>query len=474
MRFSEFFKIKKTYPTDWYDPFPARDTRLFIDPFLLGQYSQGPFYNAYEEVLDFVNVIFEIATKSKGSKYSENLQKAIDLLSPGEFSAICLGYTGGRISGSGFGKGLARTIAESMCEVRKKRLTSLQFLEDLCLFSAGNGPDRMCDFIAGTIRHRLVNFTVAVCRKYPKIPTQSLTLLHNDYTMNSQVWKLRSVKLPLNPNTLLLNPNNVHPILLVPKKILRELPTISIRGFWNASLVSHKTIINKTFPNWKKKTPTYKEISAFARQHPRICEGYIKKFKASHEPEPYDFEIDPLNICFGYQTTKQYVDKNPILGTISSIKDLLDFINKVAYQFKNFIENQHGKKRLWGSPHIPLPEHSVQNLFYGILSHYCQTKKIRFSPEYKAGNGVLDFTKTNEITHTSFLMVKLARHIRLTPSFQSKLEKELRTKNCKSGFFIVIYFNQSGFKKISPLRDVFAEINENTGADIEVMGIKGK
>jgi hypothetical protein len=155
MLFSRHFNIVRTEADDWFDPILFTDTPLFIDPFLLYDGEAGEFKGSHQEIIQFFDHLFQLVAQSGGNATSPQWKQAISLLSLREVHELCLGYSHGGTRGSGSGQELATQICRGLLAAIQQAVQRLAHFEEVQIFQAGIGPDRISDATAGIIRHRL-------------------------------------------------------------------------------------------------------------------------------------------------------------------------------------------------------------------------------------------------------------------------------------------------------------------------------
>ena len=92
MKFSTIFNVTRDETDDWFDPILKRDTKLFIDPFLLFQADDDLFGRSHQKTIDFFNKAFEIAAVSSKKPTDLRFKQLIRMMSFPEVEEICLGY----------------------------------------------------------------------------------------------------------------------------------------------------------------------------------------------------------------------------------------------------------------------------------------------------------------------------------------------------------------------------------------------
>lgn len=152
MKFSTIFKIERDKNDDWFDPILKRDTKLFIDPFLLFEAKDELFGNSYNNTIKFFDKAFEIAAVSKKDDSDVRYKQLKRMMSFPEVAEICLGYAESDTGGSGSGGTFSKIIVDSIYDSIEMGITNYNFFEEMGLFNLGFGCDRISDMTATLIK----------------------------------------------------------------------------------------------------------------------------------------------------------------------------------------------------------------------------------------------------------------------------------------------------------------------------------
>lgn len=71
----------------------------------------------------------------------------------------CLGYAAQGTSGSGSGRGYARSIVNAMCDAIGRGVVELRHFEQLGILEEGFGPDRISDITTTILKPELIRYT---------------------------------------------------------------------------------------------------------------------------------------------------------------------------------------------------------------------------------------------------------------------------------------------------------------------------
>jgi len=125
-------------------------------------------------------------------KKSIHLEKLLSGL--GETNHTSLGFSIGQSRGKAVGNVLKRAIQEQI-EFLMQSLKQGNFTPNSFYFGLDNvGPDRTSDILVGIIKQQLIDFTIAIAKKYD-LPTKSF-VIPNIYNSNSGLWETGMHSLP--------------------------------------------------------------------------------------------------------------------------------------------------------------------------------------------------------------------------------------------------------------------------------------
>jgi hypothetical protein len=211
----------KTDGGDWFDVLLDSDTRLFVDPFLIYKETKGRWAGAHDELISHFDETFKALAKSGGKQNSPYYVKAVSKLVFPEPEEFCLGYTALGTHGAGGSWRLAKQIARAMQAAIKRGIKHLDHFELLGVFNAGIGPDRISDLTCTILKRHFISYTADIA--------------------SEREWDTDTWEIPIGPNSsetveadLPTNPmsEEEQPILLVPKRFLRQLPTLDAEDWW--------------------------------------------------------------------------------------------------------------------------------------------------------------------------------------------------------------------------------------------------
>lgn len=459
MKLSEVFDITVDDKLEWFDPFLSLDTKLFIDPFLIYSAEEGYFIGSHKEIIDFFNDAFSFIAKSGGNRDSIYWKRAEALLVFPEAEELCIGYSGSSTKGSGSGKGFAKIIADALWEAVCAGKENLNHFEEVGILREGIGADRISDITATLLRHRLITYTQNVCHTF-NVPTKRVRFRQGSYNKEFNRWVPHTTDLPINPY-------NDKPILLVPQKYIRELPTITADDFWDYCYVNENEVLRIEFGQDITSKVDKETIINFARKHPEVRQRYIQEVE-SGEPTPYDFVADRKGYIRWHEAAQEYCLKVPLEIRVGSSEEFFDAVIEMVDEFVNYVENNRGWRLLWNDRGTAKSEEAAQLLFLGIIKHYCKANNIDISREANIGRGPVDFKVSKGYSLRALLELKLAKNTKFWNGLTKQLPKYLESEGVNTGFFIVVVYSDNDLARVKEIELRVEEVRRNTGKRILV------
>lgn len=452
MKFSELFNLGNCHDEEWFDSILSVDTRLFIDPFLLYDQESGIFEGSHREIIDFFNTEFHILATTRGNRHS-NLWKKVeaDFVLP-EVEELCLGYTGAGTARSGAGRKLARLVTEAMWEAIEAGITEIRHFEEIALIRESIGADRISDITASILRYRFAEYTFSVSQRFA-ISLETVRYIQGRFDSGDKRWKPIEVHLPRNPY-------NNKPILLCPRKYLRHLPTIEPDDFWEYCYYNENDILRARYGEDVSRRVDKHSIVEIARENPDARKRYID-YREKEGSVAYNFLRDPSGLYGWYDETKKFCDGNPITLNFNTDESFQAFVLELIETFKHYVEENRGWALLWNDSKTPRKELACQDLFLGVVKHYCKANDVDISKEPNIGRGPVDFKVSSGFKRRALIEVKKADNTKFWNGLTKQLPTYQRAEEVRVGYFLVMLFSEKDFERINEIQKVINKLNES-------------
>ena len=166
VQFSRYFGVAEQQLSSLgvLDPTLNVDTKLFIDPLLLGKSSHPEIKRAEKTYKEYFKTIIKLLAASK----KENdiaWRAAYQKLQFGEIQGTCLGYGASSIHGSALGKKLSTKITKTAKEIVDLGIIDPDLFVLLPLLEEGIGPDLISDMTTRIVITEIGEFNNRILRK---------------------------------------------------------------------------------------------------------------------------------------------------------------------------------------------------------------------------------------------------------------------------------------------------------------------
>jgi len=255
------------------------------------------------------------------------------------------------------------------------------------------------------------------------------------------------------------------PILLVPQRYLRALPTINPDDFWRYCYTNNNEVLRQEYSYDISTNVPKEEIVKLARNHPEFRSSYIEHVE-NRPFESYDIEKDEKGLLRWYAETAHYCNRHPQRLPVHSQTDFLQIVELMIRQHKHYVEMNAGWKLLWNDNGTSKSEKAAQLLFLGIIKHYCKANDIDVSPEPIIGRGPVDFKVSHGYSFRVLLELKLARNTKFWDGLRKQLPTYMEAEGIKHGYFIVVIFSDNDIDKLKGIRQAIQDVN-STGLVIQ-------
>jgi hypothetical protein len=409
-----------------FDPLLNVDTRLFIDPLLLGLSSAAEIRsNAVARQRQYFEGLLKVL---RGSQQEGDAawRQARRLMSFSEIAATCLGYGAASIRGSGFGPEKRDKVLRTAKEIINLGVDDPSIFLLIPLLEESIGPDLISDMTTRIILPDLAQYTRRV------LSQQSVGM--ELFTVNGE-----PTGLPRNPFQSIKTP-----VVLVPKDVLARLPIATDWSEVADSAAQNDALrvrVNRYIGNiWASKTRKDKSrLRANVLRSKAAVEALLALVIGATRT-PYDFDRDPLGVAAWRELLGRIAQDEPLdlakpqTWTPDSVEDL---VRKIIAQFQ-FLVQSRGLSRLLWHDNTPHREEVVQRLFFAVAYSYCQANNLDITPEADTGTGVVDFKIAGGFTSRVLVETKLSNNRKLLHGYEKQLEAYRMAEQTTRAFYIVI------------------------------------
>ncbi len=202
---------------DFVIPNLTSDLRLYLDPYLFYRSRNEDFQSVHAQLHEFFNTAIDQVRQGR-----EDIARRM-LMFP-EVKEIMLGMSKGSHAGHGSGPRHGEILFNELVANQNIQQHGVKHIAEMQLIVEGVGPDLISDMVANIAKPFFIEYTQRQCALYG-IPIEHGVCLEHVFDWERLDWDDQHVDLPVNPL-------NSHPILLVPKTVVRRIMTIDYRDFW--------------------------------------------------------------------------------------------------------------------------------------------------------------------------------------------------------------------------------------------------
>lgn len=466
MRFSEHYGINRTGADDWFDPHLTIDTKLFVDPFLLLR-AGGGWAEGHAELLGHFEHCYRLVAAAS-SPQSGKAKAARRLLKFPEPYEVGLGYTASGTRGAGSSEKFAASIADGIAVALAAGLDDVEHIEEIGILNKSFGPDRISDAVCNVLKGRLITYTQEVAQRHD-VPVKEHYVRNVAVNLESARWIDDTISLPTNPETDM-------PIILVPKRLLRDLPTLNAGSWWNSSINADvRDEFNLTIGQKVNKTT----IVEFARRNADRVRRWAREQTSRTDLHGYDFEKDPLGVVQWDKQPVEYAASNPLAPVIESPatpEELAQLISMILDQFKHFIEEQRGWSLLWNDDRTEKPEEAVQLMFLGMAQHYLRLYDVELDREVELGRGPVDFKASRGASLKALIEIKKEHNGKFWNGLDKQLPTYLKSDGADAGWYAAVRYrnNPQSQKRMNELPARVEVAAAEAGKDIRYCSINAR
>jgi hypothetical protein len=441
MKFTTYYSITRDDADDWFDPDLDADTKLFVDPFLMFTDKDPRWAGAHDRLVAFFNEILTLTAATMpalpGSLAHRRLINQLRFPEPSEF---CLGLCELGTHGAGAGAGLGQLILRAAHDTIEAGRTDIRHFEELALFGEGFGADRISDIVCNVLKAEFITYTQDVAHRHG-VPLHTRTVANARWDIEPALhWRESDAAVPINPVD-----SYQGPVLLVPSRFLRRIPTLDIEsyGHWSCNNLNLTLRDDLNFalaeaantPAARKKI--YREL---LRRHPSTVEGFVKH-NEDNPPDPYDLERDPDLVQVESLARKFLPSMHVARPTTAT--EVRTATEGLINGFVRHVEDRDGWQLLWESDKKFRNERKCQQVFRAIVQLMSDEIGLDMSPETNNGNGPLDLKFSVGADAKTIVELKRASSSSLVRNVVNQVPSYLRAESTSSAFMVILQYDDA-------------------------------
>jgi hypothetical protein len=361
---------------DFLIPDLTEDLQLYVDPFLFYKSSNPEYQAVHATIRRFFDIA--VAEVSDG-----NTEVARRMLSFPEVNETMIGLSTGSHRGRGLGEHRGEIIYREIVSNPDILEHGVSHLAEMQLLIEGVGFDMVSDMCTNIVKPFFVDYTQRQCAIHD-IPLENGLSLHHVFDWEELDWDDQLVDLPANPL-------DGHPMLLVPKAVVRRFAEIDYKDFWRTiyRYILRDIEVSKSLASigrgpkitWSEIDRKYnfskRTVVEVLHEKPDLKREYLA-YKEQNTPETVtptdltsvegtDKELTPINefisaladLDSGNQAFKKYEDliariltrlfSPPLVDPRSQVRTVdqreivdITFYNSATHGFWHDIKLQHG------------------------------------------------------------------------------------------------------------------------------------
>lgn len=465
MRFSRAYSLSYGASDEWFDPDLTVDTRLFVDPFLLLK-AGAKWADAHDELIAHFAHCYHLVAKAP-NRHSVSAKSAVRLLTFPEPYEFGLGYTVASTRGSGGGAAHARVIMDGIAVALAAGLKRPEHIEEIGILNEGFGADRISDAALNVLKPHFIRYTQAVAKRRG-VPMRRHTIRNASLDRYNARWSEERKELPTNTVT-------GGPVLLVPKKLLRDLPTLNAEDWFqsdvNAEVREHMNLsVGQSIPK--------REIVKLARRDPEAVRAWARGQASRKDLMAYDFGVDPKGVI-SYDKAAEFAEVHPLpeLPVPQTQAELSRLIHEVLLKFKAYIEHGGGWSLLWNDDdRSEKREEAAQLAFMGMAREYLRLFGVEVDREVELGRGPVDFKVSSGRNIRLLIEVKKDHSGKFWNGLEDQLPSYLASDDTTEGWFVSIQYRDTKLvqKRLQSLPQAVRDAAERTGKDLHYVAIDGR
>lgn len=438
-----------------FDPILDHDTRLFIDPLLLKHCKTPEFSSSYSDLQARFLAIGKLLQHSK-SKNDPFWKSAATKMSWHEVRGLCIGYSTGGTAGSGIGKGLRDRILTTAKLIIDAGRSDPELFELVGLFEDNFGADRISDMTANVIQQDILTYSRNI---YGKV-------LPKDWAGPID----KGTGLPKNPFTK-------EPILLVPRELLRDLPSAfewSGSDEIGISSAEVRETLNALVGNsWRSLANMKKEdLKKLVLKYPDLIDDLVDQY-VSKDVRPYDFAEDKKGEYTWYRRSVEAVSEHPLSLSLSAhptLDEVHALVIRICEKFKQLVENNGLNTLFYDGKSKIKNETAIQLAFYGIAEAYCEANKIMIARESNSGRGPVDFKFGSNNENSVLVEIKKSDNSHIKNGIVRQLPEYMKSEMSRKAIYLILDLGMSQ-KQIDNMSEVHSAVS---GSNISLLYIDGQ
>lgn len=416
-----------------------RDSPLYIDPHLLATSCHPEMIAAASSLKKYWRRLILVVRNiwDEGDRF---WRESYALLQFRENPRTGLGYAKHGRSGTAIGKETARGLLKTASEIIRAGIEEPEIFEIVGLLEPNVGPDLISDMTASIIRQHLAEFSQRVSLRFelPTVPAQ-----FGDRVLN----------LPKNP----LKSNDY--LLLVPKDVLRDLPTafcwqdIDLVCAHNNQL---RTRMNQVIGStWRRAIEDVKKdkLKATLIENPEALRDLLEQYR-NKPSQPYDFGVDILGETIWLEKGREFADAHPLNLPAVVENNVESVVKQVCRHFCKLVEDCGLNRLFWADGGQLRNERFAQMLFFAVADCYCKANNLDLSPECDSGRGPVDFKISSGYEARVIVEVKWSSNTRLRHGYETQLEIYGKAESTDRKVFLILQVrdNRSSIEDVEKLR----------------------
>lgn len=432
MHFSDYFNIDKAILNELgvFDPILNFDTKVFVEPLLLKNSASEIIRNSYQTYKNFFASLLLLLKKSTqvGDKCWRIAQKMVFFP---EYQYSCIGYSSGNTDGRGSGIEFNDKIFQSAKEIVELAQDDPEIFLLLPLLEEGIAGDRISDMAQNIIDDEICRYTIDIMAQIG---------LRGSWRYETRNYKRYY---------LLQNPFSKHPIKLLPKDILSNLPVADNVGSVVHELVEFnerlRTIVSRDIGHIWLETTKSAQKEMLLKELKTNKAFFIETLKAlkDYSFEHYDLEKDYEGLYKWLENSQHYINVELSKETAEcpdNLDSLTFAITSIIHHFKELIENKDVWRTFWTrhySEYRHVRVYYSQMLFFTVCHTWLTSQNSNISINLLRNEKQLnlEFSISNE--NRFVLHIKHANNPSLVKGYTSILEKYRHSNNEKHGCLIM-------------------------------------